>query len=251
MSNILSQAKHSLPIVVVGVFALALSFVILPQIANAATLFSDQFEQSGSSIVAPWNVDGDVTRASKDGDKAVKLNGSDDTEHVWTSVNTTGYTNIHLLFDRKIEGFDDDDELFDVWYNVNGTWYAEGSTGSNSDGWTAINRTLEQASNDSDITIRFRIEADNRNDIAWVDNVQVTGDPLPPATINAQKVICDNESDLPNWGDGEPAFNITSNTAQRWVNSHPGCHLADWKFQLAPDWTGNHGDNTGIAGGAW
>ncbi|MFA6098649.1 MAG: DUF4215 domain-containing protein [Patescibacteria group bacterium] len=72
-----------------------------------------------------------------------------------------------------------------------------------------------------------------------------------PATINAQKIVCNDESLLPNWGTGGP--DITSSTAADYVASHEGCRLVDWTFQWRPDGTNpyNPGDNTGEASGAW
>ncbi|HPR99309.1 MAG TPA: choice-of-anchor K domain-containing protein [Candidatus Woesebacteria bacterium] len=51
----------------------------------------------------------------------------------------------------------------------------------------------------------------------------------PPVKIYAQKVVCDNESYLPNNTQGA----ITASTAQNWVNNSSGhCRLVDgWNFQ--------------------
>jgi hypothetical protein len=56
-------------------------------------------------------------------------------------------------------------------------------------------------------------------------------------TLWADKVVCDTEADLPNWGDngvqaGEPAV-ITASTAADYVDNSDGkCHLeSDWSFQ--------------------
>ena len=58
----------------------------------------------------------------------------------------------------------------------------------------------------------------------------------PPTSINinitTSKIVCDSESDLPNWGLGGP--DITASTTDEFLSSHPSCHLApDWKFQWA------------------
>lgn len=65
----------------------------------------------------------------------------------------------------------------------------------------------------------------------------------PTATIIAKKIICDNEADLPNWGNG--GLDITSSTAQNWVNTHNKCRIAQWDFQWGPSNASNPGDNTG------
>ncbi|MFA6392276.1 MAG: SdrD B-like domain-containing protein [Patescibacteria group bacterium] len=71
-------------------------------------------------------------------------------------------------------------------------------------------------------------------------------------TIVAYKIVCTEESDLPNWGNG--GENITAATAQNWVDAHESCELvADWNFQYRIDGGDpyNPGDNTGVAGGDW
>lgn len=76
--------------------------------------------------------------------------------------------------------------------------------------------------------------------------------------VVATKVVCDSESDLPNWGDHKDDQNhsvsITSSTATNWVSSHPNCHLASgWQFQWAPNGTLNVPDQNSStpAGSPW
>lgn len=71
------------------------------------------------------------------------------------------------------------------------------------------------------------------------------------ATIIATSVVCNNESELPNWGNGGP--NIVANTGQDFVAASQGnCHLAEgWDFQWASPSIGNPGDNTGAATANW
>ena len=73
----------------------------------------------------------------------------------------------------------------------------------------------------------------------------------PEVTINAYKIVCESEADLPNWGDGGP--DITETSAQDFVNGNQNCHLEeDWSFEWAYAGTANPGDNIiGPAGGAW
>lgn len=61
-----------------------------------------------------------------------------------------------------------------------------------------------------------------------------------PVKVVATKVVCDNEADLPNWGNH--GASIGASTAQDYVDSHPGCHIEpDWQFQYAPS-GGSYGD---------
>ncbi len=68
-----------------------------------------------------------------------------------------------------------------------------------------------------------------------------------PIQIEASKVICTDEADLPNWGLGGP--DITASTASNWVATHESCRLErDWQFQWSYDGVGNPGDNLGAVG---
>lgn len=50
--------------------------------------------------------------------------------------------------------------------------------------------------------------------------------------ISASKIVCNSESDLPNWGQGGP--NITASTAIQFLETHPNCRLeSGFKFQWA------------------
>ncbi len=74
-----------------------------------------------------------------------------------------------------------------------------------------------------------------------------------PVTIEAMKVVCDNESYLPNWGRKGPA-KITSNTAQNWVDESEGhCRLEPtWEFEWGYQGAGNPGDEyIGYGGEDW
>jgi hypothetical protein len=73
----------------------------------------------------------------------------------------------------------------------------------------------------------------------------------PLATIVASKIICDKESDLPNFGLGGP--HVTSHTATDYVAAHSGCRLAsDWSFQWGNQTVTDPGRNfVGEAENGW
>lgn len=78
--------------------------------------------------------------------------------------------------------------------------------------------------------------------------------PAETATVIATKIVCENEADLPNWGedDADTNANITATTAADYVAEHKSCRLEpDWQFEWAPNGTANPGDNIGPAGGDW
>ncbi|MDO8647488.1 MAG: MopE-related protein, partial [Candidatus Diapherotrites archaeon] len=67
---------------------------------------------------------------------------------------------------------------------------------------------------------------------------------IEPLKIIANKIVCNLEKDLPNWGKG--GSDITSTTAINFVNSHPGCYFdQNWKFQWAYYSVPNPGDHVG------
>lgn len=64
--------------------------------------------------------------------------------------------------------------------------------------------------------------------------------------VVATKIVCQNESDLPNWNAGA---NINSTSAQNYVNAHTNCRLASgWVFQWVNGGQANPGDNLGEVG---
>ena len=100
----------------------------------------------------------------------------------------------------------------------------------------------------------IRLEADQRPEHPVGTTPQATltscATPPPVATIIATKIVCDVESDLPNWGGGGP--DVTSTTATAFVSSHPHCHLEpNWTFQWAPSTATDPGDNVNVAPSPW
>ena len=64
----------------------------------------------------------------------------------------------------------------------------------------------------------------------------------PEVTVVATKIVCDYETDLPNWGTGGP--DVTANTAQDFLSAHSNCHAeSGWNFQWGDDGDVNPGDS--------
>jgi len=82
------------------------------------------------------------------------------------------------------------------------------------------------------------------SDTATVTVNDTAGDSKETLTLVANKVVCDDESQLPNWD--RSGKTIDKNTAQQWVDTHDGCELASgWEFQWNDEGTPNPGDNQG------
>lgn len=76
------------------------------------------------------------------------------------------------------------------------------------------------------------------------------GNGEPTATVITQKFICEDESDLPNYGAGGP--DITETLLNEWLaDEEDSCEPVKWDFQWEYEPSTNPGDNTGAAGGGW
>jgi hypothetical protein len=96
----------------------------------------------------------------------------------------------------------------------------------------------------------------NLNNISSNQHVIVWNKTCPTtANVVVTKIVCNNEADLPNRGDGVGMPNppIDATTAANWIGeAHPSCHLeSGWNFQWAPEGTANPGDNNMSAGSPW
>jgi hypothetical protein len=80
------------------------------------------------------------------------------------------------------------------------------------------------------------VTVDEDNETFMVTNLDPNA---PTITINATKIVCDYEDELPKWGkrnNGNPG-EISSTTATVWLseNSDTSCRIVDWDFQWSDD----------------
>jgi hypothetical protein len=70
-------------------------------------------------------------------------------------------------------------------------------------------------------------------------------------TLVATKIVCDNETDLPHWGNGGP--DITASAASDFISSHQSCHFqSNWSFEWGYSTVTDPGRNfIGVAGNGW
>lgn len=80
------------------------------------------------------------------------------------------------------------------------------------------------------------------------------GNKKNPVIIKAQKLVCDSEKDLPNWGDSSGGF-VDENTAYKYATESNGkCDLvSDWDFEWGFDGSApkQSGEFVGYAGTPW
>ncbi len=75
----------------------------------------------------------------------------------------------------------------------------------------------------------------------------------PEVSVVAHKIVCTDESELPNDATGSLLRPISSSTAQNWVDSHDSCSFeSGWEFEWGPQSAFDPGDTaTGTAGEPW
>lgn len=117
--------------------------------------------------------------------------------------------------------------------------------------WQTQSYTFTATTNSTTVTFTEVGPADSLG--MFLDDVSVSCDGPGPVRLLAQKVVCDTEADLPNWGNHGATIGAT--TAADYVDAHPNsCHLEnDWQFQWAPN-GGTFGDfqtNTDPLGSPW
>ena len=111
-------------------------------------------------------------------------------------------------------------------------------------------------------TTTFTVTCESKTGHKKSASVKVNVKDVPPtpkeyATVVAHKIVCTDESEMPNFGPGGHDETIDKNTAQEWVDKYDSCEFADsWKFQWAPEGTPNPDDPPydplyGEAGDPW
>ncbi len=137
------------------------------------SLFSDGFE-SGNLDAGGWTKqNGDAgasNKAEKTGTYGARLKK---TTWIEKAVSTSGYQTIHVKYARKAIGMDSGEYVYAEWYNGTG-WVELESTQSSSYDPQDITCGAG-ADNNASFKIRFRTNANDKKDLAYIDDVEVTG----------------------------------------------------------------------------
>lgn len=154
----------------------------------------------------------------------------------WSYSPRPNYANNHLIV--SVDGAD-------VWDS--GTVAGGSSTNWQSESYSFV-------ATDSVARVAFREAGPEDSFGMFLDDVQVACDGPQSITVEAQKVVCDSEADLPNWGD-DAGGQVTASTAQDYVDQSGGrCRLAeDWDFEWGYDGSApkQSGEYVGYAGSPW
>lgn len=129
-----------------------------------------------------------------------------------------------------------------------------GSAGLDSNDWTRSSYSFTAADNSTEIQFADAGPSDSYGTFLDDARLCLVREPVQSVTVNASKIVCTDESDLPNWNtDQNGAPTITANTASDWITGHESCSIVKgWEFEWAPKGTSDPGDTlVGSAGAGW
>jgi len=156
-------------------------------------------------------------------------------------------------------------DSFDVYINEQLVGHFEDETNQHAEVWIESEFDLTSYEFSGDLTVRFHATDDiwpgcltyGQVSIDWVE-LYGCGTPWEaPTVINAYKVVCDDETYLPNWGDGSGPSQITKQVIDDFVTDNSCyCYLEpNWDFQwgFAGEAQKQDGDHIGpaLAGTGW
>ncbi len=265
MKNTNIKARHTLPIVMVGIFVVAVTVFLLAPTGSEATT-------SGEATIHAKKIICDDEQYLPDMSGGANITAStatdwlalgDNSDHCWLDANwnfewrygtgsydETGWSSFSVNTPATVQtgNMIQTREVWDSNYipftwsssNVSAEFFCAGDV-ANYDNWEWIGGVQP---NTDYYCVAFNVpepycgdgEVQSPNHQGQYE--ECDGEDgcsqectWEPATVNAKKVVCDDEADLPNSGTNGLLKPITSSTAQDWVNSHPGCQIVDWRFE--------------------
>jgi len=164
--------------------------VYTPNALAATTLFSDGFESGNFNA---WNIHDahwSVTTGNAHNASAYKAEAKGDTgptdDLLQKNISTVGYYSINLSYWFRIISLDNTDHVY-VEYSTNGgvNWQqlADYTNRTADIDWVNASYNLPStADNNANFVFRFRVHTNSNNDIFYLDDVSLTGTPIPSAT---------------------------------------------------------------------
>jgi len=185
------MSSKSLSLFVFGVLAA----VLVMGLGSAATVFSDDFNDgnlNGWTITNnPATLSG--TEWSNTGTEAEAAPGASSTlgtSNLSILINTSGFENIILNYDRQLVGFDTEEE-FKVSWSTDGTNFnvLEETLTSTPDDANFVSKTFNLpsgANNNANFELRIECTANAASDLCRLDNLLVSGTAIPPSPTEIQ-----------------------------------------------------------------
>jgi hypothetical protein len=148
--------------------------------------WSDGFE-SGDFTTGGWTISGNATvsaDAGYTGTYGAYIRG---TAWIEKAIKTTGFNTIHVMYVRMTDKLDAGEYLYVEWYD-GVTWHELEATQDTS--WVSKDFTCASgADNNPDFKVRFRTNADNASEYAYVDDVEITGQGAAPPPIISGTIL--------------------------------------------------------------
>jgi len=150
--------------------------------------WSDDFE-SEDLLAGGWSVSGNVSASSKAayaGSAGAEIKA---TSSIAKSISTAGFTSIRIRYVRQTTGLDSGEFLYVEWYD-GATWHELEPPTQEAD-WVSKDLTCPSGADDNvDFILRFRTNASNASETAYVDNVEITGQTIPTTLSISGTVAC-------------------------------------------------------------
>jgi hypothetical protein len=187
---------------------------------TVALPWSDGFE-SGNFTAGGWTVGGTATvrnDANYTGTYGARLAN---TTWMQKIKNTEGYDAIHVKYRRATKSFDAGENLYVEWSIDGNTWnnLETVQTASYSDG-LQDKLCNTGADNNPNFRIRFRTNANRTTEYAYIDDVEITGTPIPPPqyTLTIDTVGSGTVTKSPDQATYAPGtvVTLTANPATGW-----------------------------------
>ena len=140
--------------------------------------FLDDFE-TGSFTAGGWTTQNGDAKVNNKAEYE-QTYGVEMKKATWfeKAQSTAGYDNIHVKYYRKTIDMDQDEYLYVEWYTTTSGWTNLETTQATSWGSQQDKTCAAGADDNSSFKVRFRTNADNKSDKAYVDYVEITGDAL-------------------------------------------------------------------------
>jgi len=119
--------------------------------------------------------------------------------------------------------------------------------------WTRSSYTFTAM--DDEVEIAFADLGPSNSFGTYLDDARLclVAEPEPVVNISATKIVCDYESELPNWSGSVPGDLVTADTASDWLTAQgedTTCRVVDWEFEWADRSAKNPGNAFVGAGGS-
>jgi hypothetical protein len=134
--------------------------------------WTDGFE-SGDLVTGGWTISGNASASNKAEYTGTYGAAVKATAWMEKAISTAGFTAIHVKYVRRTGGLDSGEYLY-AEYHDGTQWNELEATQATS--WASQDKTCGSgADNNADFKIRFRTNANNASEYAYIDDVEITG----------------------------------------------------------------------------